>query len=108
MALLAALLLVLWQGFALVHGVVHPHAGLGVQAAAAPPGPHGDPLHHDDGSSLCRLIDHFAQSDALPATVLACVALCVASAVARPRPAGRGAEPPSHYEARAPPVLRFA
>lgn len=107
----AALLLVLWQSFALFHGVVHPHAGGGsrVAAAIAAVAPAAaDPLHHDDGSSLCRLIDHFAQPDALPVAVLLLAAALPRVAIARAPRAGRSIAAPSAYAARAPPVLRHA
>ncbi len=112
---LAALALLLAQTFALLHGVVHPHAGTGwapqralLAAAAVRTDARNDAApslaHHDDGSALCRLIDHLAQADALPAPPPA--ALPPAEPETAEASPIQGCTPAAvaHYEARAPPI----
>lgn len=120
---LAALALLLAQTFALLHGVVHPHAGTGwapkrallaaaaVRADAAAP-LDGQPFHaaapslahHDDGSALCRLIDHLAQADALPAPPPALLPPAEPETTEASPSQGCTLASVAHYEARAPPI----
>lgn len=107
LALLAAQTLGLW------HGVVHPHAASGAlraaiasaQAGHGPAHQAGASLgHHDDGSALCRLVDHLAHADALlaaPAVVLPAVVHALATT---PVLRGLAASTSSPYEARGPPA----
>lgn len=107
LALLAAQTLGLW------HGVLHPHAGGfashshagGVaghhhQTAAA-----GASLaHHDDGSALCRLVDHLAHADVLLAAPIAALVAPAHGSLPVHAPTDLAASAASPYEARGPPA----
>lgn len=98
LALLAAQTLGLW------HGVLHPHAGGGAtqhdRAVAA-----GTSLaHHDDGSALCRLIDHLAHADVLLAAPIAALVAPAHGSLPVHAPTGLAASTASPYEARGPPA----
>ena len=106
LALLAAQTLGLW------HGVVHPHAAGGaLQAAVAhAQAAHGQPAHagaslaqHDDGSALCRLVDHLAHADMLVAAPLGVLPAAVHGLATAPTPPGVAASTCTPYEARGPP-----
>lgn len=106
LALLAAQTLGLW------HGVVHPHAAGGAleAAVASAQAADGQVTHagaslgqHDDGSALCRLVDHLAHADMLVAAPVVALPAAVHGAATAPTPQGVAAATCSPYEARGPP-----
>lgn len=91
------------QGLGLWHGMAHalPAPLQGVQAAAHTP---GDPWGHAAGDLACELLDHLAQATPLAAAPVALAAApWPAAAPGAPAPAGRAADTPSAFLARAPP-----
>jgi hypothetical protein len=89
------------QGIGLWHGIAHALPGA---QQAAPAHASGDAWGHRAGDLACELLDHLAQASPLatPATVLALAPLPAAAPTA-PAPAGRAADTPSAFLARAPP-----
>lgn len=114
--LLLAVVLLLAQSAGLRHGVLHPHAGLGQGAAglqssaghAAPGAAEAAVAHHEDGSALCRLVDHLGHADLLPTTTL--VVLQAARPPLPPAAPCAGATPctTTAYEARGPPATALS
>lgn len=89
------------QGIGLWHGVAHALPGAS-QAAASHSA--DEAWGHHAGDLACELLDHLAQATPLAtaATTLAPPALPAAAPIA-PAPAGRAADTPSAFLARAPP-----
>ncbi|MCR5869008.1 hypothetical protein [Aquincola sp. J276] len=116
--LLLPLVLLLAQSAGLRHGVLHPHAGgpapqaRALQGAASGEAGHGaaasGAAHHEDGSALCRLIDHLGHADLLPTA--AAVAVQVARPPLSPAASPVGATPctTTVYEARGPPTTALS
>ncbi|MEF7612398.1 hypothetical protein V4F39_00660 [Aquincola sp. MAHUQ-54] len=107
---LAALAMLLAQTLALLHGVVHPHAGGMASQVKQVVGPAAHVAaslaHHDDGSALCHLVDHLGHADALvPAGGLVLPASGPATAPAVLAD-GAALEAAAPYEARGPPAVR--
>lgn len=110
--LLLPLALLLAQSAGLRHGVLHPHAahvpgsaGLHLSAGAAVSGATASAVdHHEEGSALCRLVDHLGHADLLPTatvTVAQAARPPLAPAIA---PAGAAPCTTTAYEARGPPA----
>ena len=89
------------QGIGLWHGVSHALPG-GPQAVA---GHHGsDAWGHRAGDLACDLLDHLAQATPLAAAPASLAPPPLLAAVPlAPAPAGRAADAPSAFLARAPP-----
>ena len=104
-SLLALLVALLWSvGWGQVHRVLHPGTGTSLAVRADSPTP-ATGLAHEDGSSLCHLLDHLSDGAGPVQAVAALAAAPLPAAkpllsVARLHvPALRG------FEARGPPAL---
>lgn len=114
LALLAAQTLGLWHGVLHPHagGIApHPHAGVVAHPAVTAATAHGQAdarganlAHHDDGSALCRLIDHLAHADVLLAAPIAALVAPAHGSLPVHAPTGLAASTASPYEARGPPA----
>lgn len=108
--LLLPLALLAAQSLGLLHGVLHPHAGMGsgaagLHAAATGAGSHpAGVVHHDDGSALCRLVDHLGHADLLPPPVPALLQAARPPLAPAPVPQGVALSLTTAYDARGPPA----
>lgn len=109
-SLALCLALLLAQTLGLLHGVAHPHAGhapalqqLVGSASASATTP--SVAQHEDGSALCRLVDHLAHADVLPAAPPVLAEAQAHDSLPTAAPAGIAARPTSPYEARGPPAI---
>ena len=104
MALVLALLLL--AGWGQVHRVLHPGV-VAVQASMADAQAHKAlPGGHEEGGSLCQLLDHLSHGDAPVPAVAALAAMPLPPASPVWTPLRRHASVPAPFEARGPP--RFA
>lgn len=116
--LLVPLVLLLAQSAGLRHGVLHPHAAgpalhaRALQGAAAGDAGHGaataGAAHHEDGSALCRLIDHLGHADLLPTAASVAVQVARPPLAAARSPAGATPCTTTAYEARGPPATALS